>query len=80
MAVASFLPESCLYCLVHLLQGCYPPPCGPESLCSLLDEESVVKLCNSGLVDRGRNFQYYVVDSATIIGLLDEQLGSSDGE
>jgi len=29
--------------------------------------------------ERGCTFQYYVIDSATIIGLLDEQLGNSDG-
>lgn len=39
-----------------------------------------MKLCASNMPERGRNFQYYVIDSATIVGLLDEQLGSVDGK
>jgi hypothetical protein len=44
-----------------------------------MNEESLMKLCDSSLPEKGRRFQYYVIDSATIVGLLDDQLQNADG-
>lgn len=65
------------------VQGCFPPPCGPESLSTLLDEESMVRLCRSSLngpSDDDMHFQYYVIDGTTVIGLLEKSLTSGSGE
>jgi len=71
------------WCVLSDCQGCFPPPCGPESLSTLLDEESVVRLCHSpvnGPSDDNLQFQYYVIDGTTIIGLLEKSLTSGSGE
>ena len=58
-------------------QGSFPPPCGPESLCSLLDEESLLNLIQDGdgvLSDEHLRFRYYVIDGTTIVALLEQAL------
>jgi len=77
----SAVPTSC--CVLFNCQGCFPPPCGPESLSTLLDEESMVRLCHgpvNGPTDGGLQFQYYVTDGTTVIGLLEKSLISGNGE
>lgn len=59
-------------------QGCFPPPCGPESLCTLLDEESVMKLCRGPACDDLR-FQYFIIDGTTVIGLLEKPVTQGSG-
>lgn len=70
--------------ILALQKGSFPPPCGPESLCTLLDEESLIKYCNkrvgnSSLPEAGLPFQYFVLDGSTIVGLLEQPLGSCNG-
>lgn len=63
-------------------KGCFPPPCGPESLCTLLDEESVARLCHgpvNGPAADDRQFQYYVIDGTTIVGLLEKTVSPETG-
>jgi len=67
---------------VFVCQGCFPPPCGPESLCTLLDEESMVRLCHApanGPIEDELQFQYYVIDGTTIIGLLEKPVAPGGG-
>lgn len=64
-----------------LLQGAFPPPCGPESLFSLLDERSLLKYAKgTGLPEHGSPFRYFVLDNSIIIGLLEQPLGNYEGD
>ncbi|CAH1791195.1 unnamed protein product, partial [Owenia fusiformis] len=56
--------------------GSFPPPCGPESLCSLLDEESLLKYCNGGPPEHTLKFRYFVLDNSIVVGLLEQPLGN----
>ena len=61
-------------------QGAFPPPCGPESLFSLLDERSLLKYAKgTGLPEHGSPFRYFVLDNSIIIGLLEQPLGNYEG-
>ena len=71
----SELIAGCLY------QGSFPPPCGPESVCSLLDEDALLKCCkDGGLPEQGTPLRYLVLDGATIVGLLEQPLGNDQGK
>lgn len=65
--------------------GYFPSPCGPESCSSLLEEVSLLKLCNSwpgGNVDKNaacQKFKYFVVDNSILLALLEEPLGNDQG-
>jgi len=68
--------------MLFVYQGCFPPPCGPESLCTLLDEESMTRLCHSpanGPTEDELQFQYYIIDGTTIIGLLEKPVAPGSG-
>uniref|UniRef100_A0A8D8UV98 Ral GTPase-activating protein subunit beta n=2 Tax=Cacopsylla melanoneura TaxID=428564 RepID=A0A8D8UV98_9HEMI len=62
--------------------GYFPSVCGPESLSCLLDEISLVKLCNSwpggqiSLEKAVPKFRYFVLENATLLALLEEPLGN----
>ncbi|KAL5279969.1 RALGAPB family protein [Megaselia abdita] len=62
--------------------GNFPSECGPESLSSLLDEQTLVKYCNSmppnGVTAEQAvgKFKYFVTDNTTILAILDEPLGN----
>ena len=62
-------------------QGAFPPPCGPESLFSLLDERSLLKYAKgSNFPEQGSPFRYFVIDNSIIIGLLEQPLGNVEGQ
>ena len=66
--------------LTCLFQGAFPPPCGPESLFSLLDEASLLKYAKgSTMPEQGSPFRYFVIDNAIIVGLLEQPLGNVEG-
>jgi len=68
--------------VLFVYQGCFPPPCGPESLCTLLDEESIMKLCLgpvNGPTCNELQFQYYIIDGTTIVGLLEKPVTHGSG-
>ena len=57
--------------------GAFPPPCGPESLFSLLDEKSLLKYCKGiSIPEVGSPFKYFVLDNSIIVGLLEQPLGN----
>ncbi|XP_052058883.1 ral GTPase-activating protein subunit beta-like isoform X1 [Mytilus californianus] len=59
--------------------GAFPPPCGPESLFSLLDEKSLLKYCKgNSLPEAGSPFKYFVLDNSIIVGLLEQPLGNNE--
>lgn len=69
--------EGLLTCIIQHV-GAFPPPCGPESLFSLLDEKSLLKYTkgNSCLPEHGSPFRYYVLENAIVVGLLEQPLGN----
>ncbi|XP_076463976.1 ral GTPase-activating protein subunit beta-like isoform X2 [Babylonia areolata] len=68
--------EAVLTCIIDQV-GAFPPPCGPESLFSLLDERSLLKYSKgSTLPDQGSPFRYFVIDNTIIVGLLEQPLGN----
>ncbi|ESO90184.1 hypothetical protein LOTGIDRAFT_233979 [Lottia gigantea] len=68
--------EAVLTCIIDQV-GAFPPPCGPESLFSLLDERSLLKYAKgSALPEHGTPFRYYVIDNSIIVGLLEQPLGN----
>ncbi|XP_060069949.1 ral GTPase-activating protein subunit beta-like isoform X1 [Ylistrum balloti] len=57
--------------------GAFPPPCGPESLFSLLDEKSLLKYCKGvGFSEQASPFRYFVLENSIIVGLLEQPLGN----
>lgn len=67
--------------------GCFPSPCGAESLSSLLDETSLLRHCNSWPTPGGgpaassraaavQRFRYFVLENSTVLALLEEPLGN----
>ncbi|KAL3873490.1 hypothetical protein ACJMK2_036600, partial [Sinanodonta woodiana] len=70
--------EALLTCIIDQV-GAFPPPCGPESLLSLLDEKSLLKYAKgTGLPEHGSPFRYFVLDNSIIIGLLEQPLGNHE--
>ncbi|XP_052272276.1 ral GTPase-activating protein subunit beta-like isoform X2 [Dreissena polymorpha] len=68
--------EAVLTCIIDQV-GAFPPPCGPESLFSLLDEKSLLKYAKgTGLPENGSPFRYFVLENSIIIGLLEQPLGN----
>lgn len=66
--------EAALTCIMQLL-GAFPPPSGPASPCSLLNEASLIKF--SGLpVAAKYSFRYFVLDNSVILGILEQSLGN----
>lgn len=70
--------------------GCFPSPCGAESLSSLLDEVSLLRHCNSWPTGGGgpaassraaavQQFRYFVLENSTVLALLEEPLGNDEG-
>ncbi|XP_059617508.1 ral GTPase-activating protein subunit beta isoform X3 [Phlebotomus argentipes] len=63
--------------------GYFPSECGAQSLSSLLDEETLMKYCNSYPSSGPMNhesavqkFRYFVTENSTILALLEEPLGN----
>jgi len=76
------LSIDCNIAMLFVCQGCFPPPCGSESLCTLLDEESMMKLCHSTTNDPSHDelqLQYYIIDGTTIVGLLEKPVAPDHG-
>ncbi|XP_013391687.1 ral GTPase-activating protein subunit beta isoform X2 [Lingula anatina] len=68
--------ESVLNTIIGLV-GAYPLPCGPEALCSLLDEDALLKYCRGGgLPEDTTTFKYFVLENSIIVGLLEQPLGN----
>ena len=70
-----------LLCSLSVRQGSFPPPCGPESLCSLLDESAVLGVVKDGGLspEQRTPFRYMVLDGTTIVALLEQSLGNDQG-
>ncbi|CAE1163317.1 Ral GTPase-activating protein subunit beta [Acanthosepion pharaonis] len=68
--------EEVLTCIIDQV-GAFPPPCGPESLFSLLDEQALLKYARgTSLPEHGSPFRYFVLENSIILGLLEQPLGN----
>ena len=60
--------------------GYFPNACGVQSISSLLDEETLIKHCNTGgnlTQDQAiQKFRYFVTENSTVMAILDEPLGN----
>ncbi|XP_069100001.1 ral GTPase-activating protein subunit beta isoform X2 [Pleurodeles waltl] len=66
--------EAALTCIMQLL-GAFPPPSGPASPCSLLNETTLIKY--SGLPTAAKySFRYFVLDNSVILAILEQSLGN----
>ncbi|XP_055683342.1 ral GTPase-activating protein subunit beta isoform X10 [Lutzomyia longipalpis] len=73
----------CLLTVILEQVGYFPSECGAQSLSSLLDEETLMKYCNSypnsGPMNHEaavQKFRYFVTENSTILALLEEPLGN----
>ena len=73
--------EALLTCIMEQVDF-FPSVAGPESVSSLLDESTLLKLCNcqNGEVlpmsEAVQSFRFFVVDNSTILSILEEPLGN----
>lgn len=58
--------------------GHYPQPTAPESVSSLLDEASMLKLCNKENSTPLRAFKYFILDGCVLMSLLEQPLGNDE--
>ncbi|XP_069508232.1 ral GTPase-activating protein subunit beta isoform X5 [Ambystoma mexicanum] len=66
--------EAALTCIMQLL-GAFPPPSGPASPCSLVNETTLIKY--SGLPTTTKySFRYFVLDNSVILAMLEQSLGN----
>ncbi|XP_036388548.1 ral GTPase-activating protein subunit beta-like [Megalops cyprinoides] len=66
--------EATLSCIMQVL-GAFPSPSGPASLCSLLNEDTLIKCSRLSATGRG-NFRYFVLDNSVILAMLEQPLGN----
>ena len=82
--------ESLLTCLLEQVDY-FPSACGAESISSLLDEASLLRHCNKLIGPDGdenvvamseaiQNYRYFVIDSSTVLALLEEPLCTNHPE
>ena len=82
--------ESLLTCLLEQVDY-FPSACGAESISSLLDEASLLRHCNKLIGPNGdvsvvpmseaiQNYRYFVVDSSTVLALLEKPLCTNQHE
>ncbi|XP_054710281.1 ral GTPase-activating protein subunit beta-like isoform X3 [Uloborus diversus] len=73
--------EAVLACMLDHV-GCFPPPCGPQNLSSLLDEKTLIQQCNNLNDDQltkeeiVKHFRYFALDNSIILGILEQHLGN----
>ncbi|KAG1663347.1 Ral GTPase-activating protein subunit beta [Nymphon striatum] len=65
--------------------GYFPSKCGPESLSSLLNEESLFRHCNDCTSENitcqqlAKSFRYFVLDNSVIIAVMERSIGVDQG-
>ncbi|XP_053309406.1 ral GTPase-activating protein subunit beta isoform X3 [Spea bombifrons] len=66
--------EATLTCIMQLL-GAFPPPSGPASPCSLVNETTLVTYSRLPIVNK-YSFRYFVLDNSVILAMLEQPLGN----
>ncbi|XP_071799267.1 ral GTPase-activating protein subunit beta-like isoform X2 [Asterias amurensis] len=74
--------EGLLACILYHV-GCFPNPCGPASIGSLLDEESLLKYsmsANSYHLQQQPTFRYFVLENTTLVAVLERPITDNSDE
>ncbi|XP_022103685.1 ral GTPase-activating protein subunit beta-like [Acanthaster planci] len=74
--------EGLLACLLNHV-GSFPNPCGPASVGSLLDEQSLLKYSANGAsygAHHQVSFRYFVLENATLMAVLERPVTDNGGE
>uniref|UniRef100_A0A8C5Q9A0 Ral GTPase-activating protein subunit beta n=1 Tax=Leptobrachium leishanense TaxID=445787 RepID=A0A8C5Q9A0_9ANUR len=66
--------EATLTCIMQLL-GAFPPPSGPASPCSLVNETTLITFSRLPTVSK-YSFRYFVLDNSVILAMLEQPLGN----
>ncbi|XP_040294146.1 ral GTPase-activating protein subunit beta isoform X5 [Bufo bufo] len=66
--------EATLTCIMQLL-GAFPPPSGPASPCSLVNETTLITYSRLPTVSK-YSFRYFVLDNSVILAMLEQPLGN----
>ncbi|XP_063311815.1 ral GTPase-activating protein subunit beta isoform X3 [Pelobates fuscus] len=66
--------EATLTCIMQLL-GAFPPPSGPASPCSLVNERTLITYSRLPTVSK-YSFRYFVLDNSVILAMLEQPLGN----
>ncbi|XP_063816263.1 ral GTPase-activating protein subunit beta isoform X1 [Pseudophryne corroboree] len=66
--------EATLTCIMQLL-GAFPPPSGPASPCSLVNEMTLITYSRIPTVSK-YSFRYFVLDNSVILAMLEQPLGN----
>eukprot|EP00058_Branchiostoma_floridae_P005409 XP_002590897.1 hypothetical protein BRAFLDRAFT_116449 [Branchiostoma floridae] len=67
--------EATLYVVMSQV-GSFPPTSGPASLCTLLNEEAIMKYARGSTGEGSLPFRYFVLDKNIIMGILEQPLGN----
>ncbi|CAH1262037.1 RALGAPB [Branchiostoma lanceolatum] len=67
--------EATLYVVMSQV-GSFPPTSGPASLCTLLNEEAIMKYARGSTGEGSLPFRYFVIDKNIIMGVLEQPLGN----
>nr|XP_054758324.1 ral GTPase-activating protein subunit beta-like isoform X2 [Lytechinus pictus] len=65
--------QGVLSCILNQL-GSFPAPCGPSTVVSLLDENSLLKYVDLPNSEVKPTFKYFVVDNTILLAMLEEPL------
>ncbi|XP_077869075.1 ral GTPase-activating protein subunit beta-like [Saccoglossus kowalevskii] len=58
--------------------GYFPPPCGAEAVCSLLNEDSLLRYAKGKYAnDKSGSFNYFVLENKVLLAVLEQPLGSN---
>ncbi|XP_030068303.1 ral GTPase-activating protein subunit beta isoform X3 [Microcaecilia unicolor] len=66
--------EATLTCIMQLL-GAFPPPSGPASPCSLVNEATLIKCSHLPTLNKS-SFRYFVLDNSVILAMLEQPLNT----
>ncbi|KAM4691267.1 ral GTPase-activating protein subunit beta isoform 2-T2 [Rhinophrynus dorsalis] len=66
--------EATLTCIMQLL-GAFPPPSGPASPCSLVNETTLITYSRLPTISK-YSFRYFVLDNSVILAMLEQPLGN----
>ncbi|KAM9296042.1 ral GTPase-activating protein subunit beta [Gastrophryne carolinensis] len=66
--------EATLTCIMQLLDA-FPPPSGPASTCSLVNETTLITYSRLPTVSK-YSFRYFVLDNSVILAMLEQPLGN----
>lgn len=61
------------------LLGAFPPPSGPASPCSLVNEMTLITFSRLPTISK-HSFRYFVLDNSVILAMLEQPLGNEQSE